>query len=961
MAGAAKQRVLKERAIATPSRPNDSSSGENSSSGKATRSVHSDARSAAPSRSAVSRGQGFDGNNDDAPAAPTGGRNPNTSRVIVDPRNLDLGNYAWTTIRGQELSSNLPPRPQPSKLGQAIKVGLNTFHVENFPDKPVYQYDVSIGKGDEKRGAIAKVWESKAVQAAVGKSAIFDGNKLMWSDKSIDREVRLTVNLNEEEGRPPGKTPEKTIFRVVIRQTNAVRFETLRAHLQGKASFDNGCLEAINFFDHLLRNYPRLKYTPVKRAFFAKGESRFELGSGVEAFKGVYQSLRLVHPGRLSVNLDVANGTFWTASLLTVAAAKVAGCRDVADLSATLTKTGQNGRAAVALKKLRKVHVEARHRGKNEIDRYCIERLVFTTARNMKFKKDDGTETSVYDFFAKTYNIRLQYPDLPLVKATKGKNTYLPMEILTIKENQRYNYKMDERQTSNMIKFAVTAPPERWNAIEHGLKMLSWSEDPYLQKYGVKINPKKTVADSRLLPAPTVKYGAGDAKPGTSGRWDLKNKKFLLPNPTPLKSWAVCVISGRRGGKPDKSVVEKWISEFCKGYAGLGGKVENKNPAMVLASGDDPATWVTNTWNAAGTQSSARPQMLMFILPDKDSITYGKIKRSCECRYGVVSQCVQYAHAQKAQLQYIANVCMKFNAKLGGTTCRAMGKTSSGPNGLFTSSTMIIGADVSHSAPGVDAPSMAALTVSIDRLATRYAATCQTNGYRVEMINTDIINSELKSMVQHWMSAVGNGKLPSTVYYLRDGVSEGQYQQVLQYEVADMKALFKKADANNNTKFVVVVGSKRHHIRFFPERGDKNGNAMPGTLVETGVTNPIENDFYLCGHHALKGTARPVHYYVLMNEAGVSNDFLQTMLYEHVYQYARATTPVSIHPAIYYAHLASNRAVPHDEKWGSQDAPQSKAGSGSQGRSSGSSSGAPTEFKKLLPMPNQGSINSSMW
>ncbi|SMR63616.1 unnamed protein product [Zymoseptoria tritici ST99CH_3D1] len=959
MAGAAKNRVQKERAAATPSQQNRSSSGENSSSGKASRSVISDSRSIAPSRGGKStRGQGFDGNNDEAPAGPTGGRNPNSSKVIVDPRNLDLGGYAWSTIRGQEISTTLPTRPGPSKLGQAIKVGLNTFYVEAFPDKPVYQFDVTIGKGDEKRGAIAVVWKSKAVQAAVGPKAIFDGNKLMWSDRPIDREIRLTVNMSEEDGRPPGKDPSKNIFRVVIRQTNTVRFDTLKAHLQGKASFDNGCLEAINFFDHLLRHYPRLKYTPVKRAFFAKGESRFDLGSGVEAFKGVYQSLRLVHPGRLSINLDVANGTFWTSSALTLAAVKVTGARDIADLSAMLSRGGQSSRGAQALKKLRKIHVEAKHRNSTEPDHYCIERFEFKGARNTTFDKEDGTKISVYDFFAKTYNIRLQYPDLPLVKATKGKNTYLPMECLVIKENQRYNFKMDERQTSNMIKFAVTAPPERWTAIEHGLKMLSWSEDPYLQKYGVKVNPKKTVADSRLLTAPKVKYAAGDANPGTSGRWDLKAKKFLQSNPLPLKSWAVCVISGRRGGKPDKAVIEKWISEFCKGYIGLGGKVENKNPAMSLASGDDAANWVTAAWNAAGTQSSARPQMLMFILPDKDSVTYGKIKRSCECRYGVVSQCVQYAHAQKAQLQYIANVCMKFNAKLGGATCRAMGKTSSGPTGLFTSPTMVIGADVSHSAPGVDAPSMAALTVSTDKLATRYAAACQANGYRVEMIATEVINQELKPMVQHWMANVGNGKLPQTVYYLRDGVSEGQYQQVLQYEVADMKALFKMADPNNNTKFVVIVGSKRHHVRFFPERGDKNGNAMPGTLVESGITNPIENDFYLCGHHALKGTARPVHYYVLMNEAGVSNDFLHTMLYEHVYQYARATTPVSIHPAIYYAHLASNRAVPHEADWGASDPAPSKAGSGSQGNTS---SGAPTEFKKLLPMPNQGGICTSMW
>ena len=109
----------------------------------------------------------------------------------------------------------------------------------------------------------------------------------------------------------------------------------------------------------------------------------------------------------------------------------------------------------------------------------------------------------------------------------------------------------------------------------------------------------------------------------------------------------------------------------------------------------------------------------MFVLPDKDSTTYGRIKRSAECRYGVVSQCMQYAHVQKAQGQYISNVCMKINAKLGGQTGRAVGAKSSGPGGQFTAPTAVIGADVSHGAPGAQTPSMAALTLSMDRLGVR--------------------------------------------------------------------------------------------------------------------------------------------------------------------------------------------------------------------------------------------------
>lgn len=46
-----------------------------------------------------------------------------------------------------------------------------------------------------------------------------------------------------------------------------------------------------------------------------------------------------------------------------------------------------------------------------------------------------------------------------------------------------------------------------------------------------------------------------------------------------------------------------------------------------------------------------------------------------------------------------------------------------------------------------------------------------------------------------------------------------------------------------NVKFTVVVASKRHHIRFFPKDGDRNGNPLPGTLVERDITHPFEYDF----------------------------------------------------------------------------------------------------------------------
>jgi len=410
---------------------------------------------------------------------------------------------------------------------------------------------------------------------------------------------------------------------------------------------------------------------------------------------------------------------------------------------------------------------------------------------------------------------------------------------------------------------------------------------------------------------------------------------------------------------------KKFFNEFGRIYATQhGGNIIAKEPAFVAGNLAKGGEMITEVWNAGGNKFQMKPQILFFVVNDKNSDTYLRIKKSCECRYGVVSQVLQAQHVFKMSPQYISNVCMKVNAKLGGYTCKAVGQVlpKIAPDHMKRP-TMIIGADVSHAAPGaIDAASMAAITMTINKECTRYAAQCDTNGARVEMITTTNINNLCGRLFKMWQQMVGNGNLPERVYYIRDGVSEGQYQQVLESEVRDMKELFRTLNPKANVKFTVVIASKRHHVRFFPGPGgrDRNGNPMPGTLVETGCTHPFEFDFYLCAHSAIKGTARPIHYHVLLNETGMGAEELEQMIFEHSFQYVRSTTPVSLHPAVYYAHLASNRAKAHADK---QPIPIGKKETAKKqtGTATASSDKTPIEVAPLLQMDDHLGINASMW
>ena len=67
---------------------------------------------------------------------------------------------------------------------------------------------------------------------------------------------------------------------------------------------------------------------------------------------------------------------------------------------------------------------------------------------------------------------------------------------------------------------------------------------------------------------------------------------------------------------------------------------------------------------------------------------------------------------------------------------------------------------------------------------------------------------------------------------------------------------------------LIIVG-KRHHVRFFPcvqNEGDRSGNCVAGTVVDSDVVNPVEFDFYLLSHGGILGTSRPAHYNILLDE-----------------------------------------------------------------------------------------------
>lgn len=90
----------------------------------------------------------------------------------------------------------------------------------------------------------------------------------------------------------------------------------------------------------------------------------------------------------------------------------------------------------------------------------------------------------------------------------------------------------------------------------------------------------------------------------------------------------------------------------------------------------------------------------------------GDLKRICETDLGLVSQCCLTKHVFKMSKQYLANVALKINVKVGGRNTVLVDALSRRIPLVSDRPTIIFGADVTHPHPGEDSsPSIAAVRI----------------------------------------------------------------------------------------------------------------------------------------------------------------------------------------------------------------------------------------------------------
>ncbi|VYS67499.1 unnamed protein product [Arabidopsis thaliana] len=780
--------------------------------------------------------------------------------------------------------------------GQKILLLTNHFRV-NFR-KPnsnnFFHYSVTITYEDGSpllaKGFGRKILEKvqQTCQADLGcKHFAYDGDKNLYTvgplpRSSLDFSVVLETAPSRRNADKRLKLPHQSKkFNVAILfAPPEIPMEAIANALQGKKT--KHLLDAIRVMDCILsQNAARQGCLLVRQSFFHNDAKYFaNIGEGVDCCKGFHSSFRTTQGG-LSLNIDVST-------------AMIVKPGPVVDF--LFANQGVNDPFSINWKKAKYTLKNLRVKVLPSNQEYKITGLsglhckdqTFTWKKRNQNREFEEVEITVSDYFTRIREIELRYSGgLPCINVGKpNRPTYFPIELCELVSLQRYTKALTKFQRSNLIKESRQNPQQRIGVLTRALKTSNYNDDPMLQECGVRIGSDFTQVEGRVLPTPKLKAGKEQDIYPINGSWNFKNKTFFKP--ATVTRWAVVNFSARCD--PQKIIDDLTRCGKMKGINvdSPYHVVFEENPQFKDATGSVRVDKMFQ--HLQSTLGEVPPKFLLCILEKKNSDVYGPWKKKNLVQCGIVNQCI--VPPQNLNDQYLTNLLLKINAKLGGLNSVLDMELSGTMPLVMRVPTIIIGMDVSHGSPGQSdhIPSIAAVVSSREwPLISKYRACVRTQSPKVEMndslfkpVSDKDDQGIMRELLLDFHSS--SGKKPNHIIIFRDGVSESQFNQVLNIELDQMM-------------------QKNHHTKFF--QTESPNNVLPGTIIDSNICHQHNNDFYLCAHAGKIGTTRPTHYHVLYDEIGFDTDQFQELVHSLSYVYQRSTTAISLVAPICYAHLAA--------------------------------------------------------
>ncbi|KAG9313176.1 putative argonaute-like protein [Chiua virens] len=790
-----------------------------------------------------------------------------------------------------------PHPPSPGIRGCPVKLRTNHLQVQYIPNV-IYEYCASITPPPVSRNVRYSIYQLAEQTAAWREAGMVgavahDGASRLVSSQRLPDVLEIQVSY-QQEGTPAPQHGAR-VFILSIKLVQTLDANTLTRYIEGPPELQNFNISPVVSALNLVQLAARgdIGVVSVGRSrFFLALHAGTDLGDGLEARKGFVTSL-LPTRGHLTIKVNVGTTAFYSPGNL---AASMLASQD--PMLAPRSRLMQNV-------KVRTTHTQSRHV-------FRVRDLAAQDSDTRMINTPDFGQVTISHYITLRFGIQLSFPHLPLVETHSS--AILPPELCEILPGQPFRGVLHDSHAAAMTNLACVYPNTGGQVIR---QLAQQPVGPVLSSFGMNIGTDLLQVTGRVLPKPAIIYSSNTAYVDDRPRpqWSLREAHFIVGGR--LDQWTVLVIKDNSppefAGVTDPELQEAVVAfrDMCNSR----GVTVTGDPTYTAVqlpprTPTDPIREAALAAIKTAFKDEKKPQLVMVALANRDKMVYDGLKYLFDVLLDLPSICFlssKFRHGAPSRAQYLSNLSLKLNVKLGGVNHRLDAETVAWLN---VRPTMIVGMDVVHPGPdsAMGTPTIAAVVANVDEHFAQYPASLSLQQSRGEMI------FDLKMMMIERLKFYQNrndGELPERILVYRNGISDSQISCLLSTEVPAMKEAFQTFNTSStpySPKMTIVICSKNRRTgTWFGVDGATDGNPEAGTVVDSDVTSANKFEFYLQAHGTAKGTARPTLYTVIYDEIGVTADEIQGATHALCYMYAPATHAVSLVAPAYYADLASKR------------------------------------------------------
>jgi hypothetical protein len=543
------------------------------------------------------------------------------------------------------------------------------------------------------------------------------------------------------------------------------------------------------------------------------------LGEGLIAIRGYYSSVRL-GAQRVLLNVNVSTGAFYEAIRLDQLMEKFMGGRAFSDDTHARLCADFIKRLKVATRYLKEKDAKGVERPSIKIRTVngFVKHPYAQASNKARFDYTENgstTNITVQDYFARKHGVTLTRPDLPAINCgTDEELMLIPPELCFVIAGQPARRLLSPSQTSVMIGFAGRPPNANAASIEtSGLQVMQVASNQQANtvgKAGLQMNTNMITVPGRILPAVAIKFQK--ILNTRDGGWNLAGQKFFKPSTMKgIFSGLQILLQGRPVRTSDFSRGMRTVASELQKYGVIYQTYREPTAPVTLPSLDraDFARIMASLDAKFSAASKINVRFILISIPEKNAILYAIVKYLGDYKYGINTILVQDSNMAKispadgsGDLMLVANLALKFSIKSGGQPWAL--NPSDLP--LIKKKTMVIGLDVTHPSPTSKkgAPSIAAIAFSKDPTLSAWFADGMSQTSRKEMIEglPQLLSSAIKVWQKH-----NPGQPPDEILVFRDGVSEGQFAQVLGIEFPLMQKAFEQIYGKTKHPKVSIIVS----------------------------------------------------------------------------------------------------------------------------------------------------------